>query len=87
MIWIVHSHSWVFCFSMCSQAAPVLYPSSFVQTLLNVWMKSSKSFLLQNRTVKELLWGYEDPFLKKIPFPIDKKVGIFLPVGVIYLFK
>ncbi|XP_060100645.1 platelet glycoprotein 4 [Heteronotia binoei] len=60
-------------------AAPALYPSSFVQTLLNVWMKSSKSFLLQNRTVNELLWGYEDPFLKKVPFPIDKKVGIFLP--------
>ncbi|KAL8220789.1 UNVERIFIED_CONTAM: hypothetical protein K2H54_054873 [Gekko kuhli] len=59
--------------------APVLYPSTFVQTLLNVWMKSSKSFLLQNRTVNELLWGYEDPFLKKIPFPIDRKVGIFLP--------
>ncbi|XP_054844434.1 platelet glycoprotein 4 isoform X2 [Eublepharis macularius] len=60
-------------------AAPVLYPSSFVQTLLNVWMKSSKSFFLQNRTVKEVLWGYEDPFLKKVPFPIDRKVGIFLP--------
>uniref|UniRef100_A0ACB8FQA6 Platelet glycoprotein 4 n=1 Tax=Sphaerodactylus townsendi TaxID=933632 RepID=A0ACB8FQA6_9SAUR len=59
--------------------APVLYPSSLVQTLLNVWMKSSKSFLLQNRTVKELLWGYEDPFLKKVPFPIDTKVGILVP--------
>ncbi|XP_077194148.1 platelet glycoprotein 4 isoform X2 [Paroedura picta] len=60
-------------------SAPVLYPNTFVQAMLNVWMKSSKSLMLQNRTVNELLWGYEDPFLKKIPFPIESKVGIFLP--------
>nr|XP_056702273.1 platelet glycoprotein 4 [Euleptes europaea] len=59
--------------------APVLYPNSLMQALLNVWIKASKSLLLQNRTVKELLWGYEDPFLKRIPFPIPKTVGIFLP--------
>uniref|UniRef100_A0A8C6Y5B0 Platelet glycoprotein 4 n=1 Tax=Naja naja TaxID=35670 RepID=A0A8C6Y5B0_NAJNA len=40
----------------------------------------SKSKLLQIRTVKEILWGYEDPFLKLIPLPnIDNIVGVFYP--------
>ncbi|XP_066489173.1 platelet glycoprotein 4 [Tiliqua scincoides] len=61
-------------------AVPALYPSTFVQTVVDIWIRSSKSQLVQRRTVKELLWGYEDPFLKKIPFPgIEKVVGVFLP--------
>ncbi|XP_053113886.1 platelet glycoprotein 4 [Hemicordylus capensis] len=60
-------------------AAPAMYQSGFIQSLLDMWVKSSKSKFLQTRSVKEILWGYEDPFLKKIPLPIEKKIGIFLP--------
>ncbi|KAG8142420.1 hypothetical protein E2320_006338, partial [Naja naja] len=60
--------------------APVLYKNGFMQFLMDIWMRSAKSKLLQTRTVKEILWGYEDPFLKKIPIiKIDKVVGIFYP--------
>uniref|UniRef100_A0A670YI19 Platelet glycoprotein 4 n=1 Tax=Pseudonaja textilis TaxID=8673 RepID=A0A670YI19_PSETE len=49
---------------------------------LNILIQLSKSKLLQTRTVKEILWGYEDPFLKLIPFPnIDKIVGVFYPLN------
>ncbi|XP_067324948.1 platelet glycoprotein 4 [Anolis sagrei] len=61
-------------------AAPALYQTSFMQALLNVFIKSSKSEFLQTRSVKEILWGYEDPFLKKIPIPgVVKTVGVFFP--------
>ncbi|NXS91708.1 CD36 protein, partial [Jacana jacana] len=60
-------------------AAPAVYTNTFIQLLLNTWIKSSKSQMLQNRTVKELLWGYEDPFLRKVPFPLDPVVGVFYP--------
>ncbi|KFW03488.1 Platelet glycoprotein 4, partial [Eurypyga helias] len=60
-------------------AAPSLYTNTFIQLLLNTWIKSSKSTMLQNRTVKELLWGYKDPFLNKVPFPLDPVLGVFYP--------
>ncbi|XP_061438136.1 platelet glycoprotein 4 [Rhineura floridana] len=60
-------------------AAPALYQSGLIQTMLDIWVKSSGSQFLQNRTVREILWGYDDPFLKKIPFPVETKVGVFLP--------
>ncbi|XP_034260680.1 platelet glycoprotein 4-like [Pantherophis guttatus] len=61
-------------------AAPALFKNGFLQTLMNIWMKSSKSNFLQTRTVKEILWGYEDPFLKKLPIiKIDRVVGVFYP--------
>ncbi|KAH0616462.1 hypothetical protein JD844_027571 [Phrynosoma platyrhinos] len=61
-------------------AAPALYQAGFIQALLDVFIKSSKSEFLQTRNVKEILWGYEDPFLKKIPIPgVIKKVGVFYP--------
>lgn len=37
--------------------------------------------MLQNRTVKEILWGYKDPFLNKVPFPLDPVLGVFYPVS------
>ncbi|NXN93185.1 CD36 protein, partial [Rhinopomastus cyanomelas] len=67
------------CLNLAVAAAPSLYTNNFVQILLNTWIKSSKSSMLQNRTVKELLWGYEDPFLKKVPFPLDPVLGVFYP--------
>lgn len=61
-------------------AAPALYQSGFIQAMLDIWIKLSNSKLLQERSVKEILWGYEDPFLKKIPLQtVDKVVGVFYP--------
>ncbi|TRZ23853.1 hypothetical protein HGM15179_003244 [Zosterops borbonicus] len=61
-------------------AVPSVYPSGFMQSLINTWVKSSNSAILQNRTVKEILWGYTDPFLNKIPFPgVNPVVGVFYP--------
>uniref|UniRef100_A0A8C5RER1 Platelet glycoprotein 4 n=1 Tax=Laticauda laticaudata TaxID=8630 RepID=A0A8C5RER1_LATLA len=61
-------------------AAPALFKNGFMQILMDIWMRSAKSKFLQTRTVKEILWGYEDPFLKKIPIiKMDKVVGIFYP--------
>ncbi|KFP35733.1 Platelet glycoprotein 4, partial [Chlamydotis macqueenii] len=67
------------CVNLAVVAAPALYTNTFIQLLLNTWIKSSKSSMLQNRTVKELLWGYKDPFLNKVPFPLDPVLGVFYP--------
>ncbi|KFP75999.1 Platelet glycoprotein 4, partial [Acanthisitta chloris] len=67
------------CVNLAVVAAPALYKNNFIQILLNSWIKSSKSQMLQNRTVKEILWGYKDPFLNKVPFPLDPVVGVFYP--------
>ncbi|KFV61621.1 Platelet glycoprotein 4 [Dryobates pubescens] len=67
------------CLNLAVVAAPSLYTNTFIQLLLNTWIKSSKSSMLQNRTVKELLWGYKDPFLNKIPFSVDPVLGVFYP--------
>uniref|UniRef100_A0A670YQ21 Platelet glycoprotein 4 n=1 Tax=Pseudonaja textilis TaxID=8673 RepID=A0A670YQ21_PSETE len=64
-------------------AAPALFKAGLIQALMDIWMKSSKSYFLQTRSVKELLWGYEDPFLKKIPMSkVPKVVGVFYPVSI-----
>ncbi|KAM7056739.1 platelet glycoprotein 4 isoform 1-T4 [Acridotheres tristis] len=61
-------------------AVPALYPSGLMQSIINTWVKSSNSAILQNRTVKEILWGYTDPFLDKVPFPtVNPVVGVFYP--------
>lgn len=60
-------------------AIPTLYPNAFVQTILNSLIKKSKSSMFQRRTVKEILWGYEDPFLKIVPYPVSSIVGVFVP--------
>uniref|UniRef100_A0A8C3XG42 Platelet glycoprotein 4 n=1 Tax=Cyanoderma ruficeps TaxID=181631 RepID=A0A8C3XG42_9PASS len=61
-------------------AVPSVYPSGFMQSIINTWITSSKSALLQNRTVKEILWGYTDPFLASVPFPgVNPVVGVFYP--------
>ncbi|XP_005148439.1 platelet glycoprotein 4 [Melopsittacus undulatus] len=67
------------CLNLAVVAAPSLYTNPFIQLLLNTWIKSSKSSMLQNRTVKEILWGYKDPFLNKVPFPLDPVLGVFYP--------
>ncbi|KAF6301544.1 CD36 molecule [Rhinolophus ferrumequinum] len=60
-------------------AAPHLYPNAFVQVLLNSLIKKSKSSMFQRRSVKEILWGYKDPFLSLVPYPISTTVGVFFP--------
>ncbi|NWY73649.1 CD36 protein, partial [Erithacus rubecula] len=60
-------------------AVPALYPG-VMQSLINIWVKGSKSTILQNRTVKEILWGYKDPFLNSIPIgSVNPMVGVFYP--------
>lgn len=59
-----------------------MFPSSFMQSIINTWVKSSKSAILQNRTVKEILWGYKDPFLNSVPLgSVNPIVGVFYPVS------
>ncbi|NXC88224.1 CD36 protein, partial [Cercotrichas coryphoeus] len=61
-------------------AVPAVYPNTVMQSLINIWIKSSKAALLQNRTVKEILWGYKDPFLDSIPIgSVNPMVGVFYP--------
>lgn len=60
-------------------AAPHIYTNSFVQVLLNSFIKKSKSSMFQTRTLKELLWGYKDPFLSLVPYPISSTIGVFYP--------
>lgn len=60
-------------------AAPHIYTNSFVQGILNSFIKKSKSSMFQTRSLKELLWGYRDPFLSLIPYPISSTVGVFYP--------
>uniref|UniRef100_A0A8D0GSG0 Platelet glycoprotein 4 n=1 Tax=Sphenodon punctatus TaxID=8508 RepID=A0A8D0GSG0_SPHPU len=67
------------CINLAVVAAPAMYKSGLVQIFINTLIKSSNSLMLQNRTVKEILWGYVDPFLKKIPFPMERTIGAFYP--------
>ncbi|XP_070615145.1 platelet glycoprotein 4-like [Erythrolamprus reginae] len=61
-------------------AAPALYKGKWIQTLMNILMKKSGSKFLQTRSVKEILWGYEDPFLNNVPIiKLDTVLGIFYP--------
>ncbi|XP_023400242.1 platelet glycoprotein 4 [Loxodonta africana] len=60
-------------------ALPHLYPNAFVQVVLNSIIKKSKSSMFQTRTVKEFLWGYKDPFLSLVPYPVPTTVGVFFP--------
>ncbi|NXF04090.1 CD36 protein, partial [Smithornis capensis] len=69
----------VICLNLAVAAVPSLYPNKFMQLLINPWIKSSGSTMLQNRTVKELLWGYTDPFLDSVPLIKKSFVGVFYP--------
>lgn len=60
-------------------AAPHIYQNAFVQGVLNTLIKKSKSSMFQTRSLKELLWGYKDPFLSLVPYPISTTVGVFYP--------
>ncbi|MGH0134486.1 UNVERIFIED_CONTAM: hypothetical protein FKN15_055211 [Acipenser sinensis] len=57
--------------------APSILPP-FLLPLLNNAVKQTNSSLFQTRTVKEMLWGYEDPILKQLRLP-DPHTGVFYP--------
>ncbi|XP_056429398.1 platelet glycoprotein 4 [Hyla sarda] len=61
-------------------AAPGMISNVFL-SIVNQAIKSSNSSLFQTRSVKEVLWGYRDPFLEQIPDFIikDKMTGVFYP--------
>lgn len=60
-------------------AVPHIYQNTFVQGMLNSLIKKSKSSMFQTRSLKELLWGYKDPFLNLVPYPINTTIGVFYP--------
>uniref|UniRef100_F7HWG3 Platelet glycoprotein 4 n=1 Tax=Callithrix jacchus TaxID=9483 RepID=F7HWG3_CALJA len=60
-------------------AAAHVYQNAFVQVVLNSLIKKSKSSMFQTRSLKELLWGYTDPFLSLVPYPVTTTVGLFYP--------
>uniref|UniRef100_A0A8C5Q5Z1 Platelet glycoprotein 4 n=1 Tax=Leptobrachium leishanense TaxID=445787 RepID=A0A8C5Q5Z1_9ANUR len=60
-------------------AAAGMYPN--LLPLLNGFINRSNSSLFQQRSVRELLWGYTDPFLSLLPDTLlpDKMTGVFYP--------
>ena len=48
-----------------------------MHTYLDFFIKSSNSSLFQQRTVREILWGYPDPMLKST-------LGVFYPVSSLW---
>ncbi|XP_072922688.1 platelet glycoprotein 4 isoform X4 [Hemitrygon akajei] len=62
---------------LLERGAPSLVPPLFHGIINNVLKKANAS-LFQNRTVEELLWGYEDPILKQMNVR-DSITGIFYP--------
>ncbi|XP_005377255.1 PREDICTED: platelet glycoprotein 4 [Chinchilla lanigera] len=60
-------------------AAPHVYSSPFLHSVFNSLIKKSKSSMFQTRTLKELLWGYKDPFLSLVPASVATTVGVFYP--------
>ncbi|XP_072922686.1 platelet glycoprotein 4 isoform X2 [Hemitrygon akajei] len=63
--------------NLIAAGAPSLVPPLFHGIINNVLKKANAS-LFQNRTVEELLWGYEDPILKQMNVR-DSITGIFYP--------
>ncbi|XP_015483426.1 platelet glycoprotein 4 [Parus major] len=59
-------------------ALPAVIPG-FMHTMINALI-SPNTTILQNRTIKEILWGYKDPFLENISlFGVKATVGVFYP--------
>ncbi|XP_032895706.1 platelet glycoprotein 4 isoform X1 [Amblyraja radiata] len=63
--------------NLAAAAAPSLLPV-LLHGMVNKVLKKVNASLFQIKTVKELLWGYEDPLLKKLT-PKDPIIGIFYP--------
>ncbi|XP_062928875.1 platelet glycoprotein 4 isoform X1 [Mobula hypostoma] len=63
--------------NLAAAVAPSLLPPS-IHNIINMVLKKANASLFQNRTVEELLWGYEDPILKQLNIG-DSMTGIFYP--------
>ncbi|XP_072418727.1 platelet glycoprotein 4 isoform X1 [Chiloscyllium punctatum] len=63
--------------NLAAAALQSLLPEQ-IHGFINMFLKKAKASLFQNRTVAELLWGYEDPILKLVHFK-DTMTGIFYP--------
>ncbi|XP_045421193.1 platelet glycoprotein 4-like [Lemur catta] len=59
--------------------APYIYQDASVQESLNSLIKESNSSMFQTRTLKEILWGYKDPFFSLIPNPVSTTLGVYYP--------
>ncbi|NXM69225.1 CD36 protein, partial [Serilophus lunatus] len=69
----------VTCLNLGVAVIPSLYTDFITQAIINFWIRSSNSTMFQNRTVKEILWGYRDPFLERLPTSVNTVVGVFYP--------
>ncbi|XP_066446002.1 platelet glycoprotein 4 [Eleutherodactylus coqui] len=67
-------------------AAAATLVSEDVHWLMNRWIKQSNASLFQSRSVKEILWGYEDAFLQLVPNIIYRgnMTGVFYPYNGTY---
>ncbi|XP_048410138.1 platelet glycoprotein 4 [Stegostoma tigrinum] len=63
--------------NLAAATLPSLFPVES-HGFVNLFLKLAKASLFQNRTVGELLWGYEDPILKLANYK-DTITGIFYP--------
>ena len=69
----------------------IRYTNSAVHGLVNIALKAIGETLLTTQTARDLLFGYEDKFLKVLS-TLDKKlvpsdvVGLFIGVCSIFLF-
>ncbi|XP_069765334.1 platelet glycoprotein 4 isoform X2 [Narcine bancroftii] len=63
--------------NLAAAGAPSLVPPIF-HNMVDRILKNVNASLFQNRTVGELLWGYEDPILKQMQSK-DPITGIFYP--------
>lgn len=65
----------------------------FLRNLLSGALTFLKQEAFMNRTVGEIMWGYEDPLIKAINFiipglmPFQGKFGLFLDVSNVLLGK
>ncbi|XP_042191751.1 platelet glycoprotein 4 [Callorhinchus milii] len=63
--------------NLAAASAPSLYPP-ILHGIVNGIIKKAGASLFQNRTVKEILWGYEDPILVAASSE-DIITGVFYP--------
>uniref|UniRef100_A0A8C8YFW3 Platelet glycoprotein 4 n=1 Tax=Prolemur simus TaxID=1328070 RepID=A0A8C8YFW3_PROSS len=59
--------------------APYIFQNASIQKSFNLLLKESNSSMFQTRTLKEILWGYKDPFLTLVPYPVPTTVGVYYP--------
>uniref|UniRef100_A0A8C4N4Z6 Platelet glycoprotein 4 n=1 Tax=Eptatretus burgeri TaxID=7764 RepID=A0A8C4N4Z6_EPTBU len=64
--------------NLAAVIAPVILHGKVPNALISIFFKALNIQLFQNRTVRELLWGYEDKILKHFHVS-DPTIGLFYP--------